>query len=397
MSITNIPEETSIEKYLSKLNLPFFFSKPVINHMINFIKGSVQKGYKGTITDIVQLSLAQCHRTTFGKFLSQGVWSDQYAWKSIRKTVFTFIKKASYQTKAPVFSIIDDTIAEKTKPSSQAEKPIDAASFHRSHLKNQSVWGHQFLTMMLSTDDMVLPCFIERYEKHGKSKIERVCKMIDQLPVATQHAYGLCDSWYTCETVINAYFKKGYHLIGALKTNRVIFPKGIRMQIKDFAQYIERNDVYPVTVNNVTYLVYRYEGSLKGLDNAVVLLCWPEEAFKNPKALHAFLCTDMELDSQTILEYYSKRWPIEIFFRESKNSLGLKGYQVRSSQSIDRILILIALTYCYCTIGTGQYQRFNTGLKQVRKSVQRNIYEWIYSASAKGISIESVFSRMKVS
>ena len=89
------------------------------------------------------------------------------------------------------------------------------------------------------------------------------------------------------------------------------------MQIKDFAQYIERNDVYPVTVNNVTYLIYRYEGSLKGLGNAIVILCWPEKAFKNPKALHAFLCTDVELDSQTILEYYGKRWPIEIFFRES--------------------------------------------------------------------------------
>jgi IS4 transposase len=96
-----------------------------------------------------------------------------------------------------------------------------------------------------------------------------------------------------------------------------------------------------VTVNNVTYLVYRYEGSLKGLDNAVVLLCWPEKAFKQPNALHAFLCTDVELDTQTILDRYSTRWPIEIFFRESKNNLGLKGYQVRSSQSIDRLLLLI--------------------------------------------------------
>jgi IS4 transposase len=105
----------------------------------------------------------------------------------------------------------------------------------------------------------------------------------------------------------------------------------------------------------------------------------------------------VELDTQTILENYSKRWPIEIFFRESKNNLGLKGYQVRSSQSIDRLLLLIVLAYMYCAIGNGRYQRFNIGLKQVRKSVQRDMYEWIYHASENDIPIEAVFLRMKVS
>jgi hypothetical protein len=398
MSIYNIPKESAIEKYLFKLDFLFYFSKPVVRHMVNFIKGSVQKGYKGTVTDIVQLSIANCHRTTFGKFLSQGVWEAEYAWDAIREAVASFVKKVNRQTQKPIFSIIDDTIATKTKPSSQAEKPIQAADFHHSHLENKSVWGHQFLTMMLSVNNMILPYFVERYDKTVKSKIDRVCEMIEQLPDVTTRAYGLCDAWYTCEKVIDAYFKKGYHLIGALKTNRVIFPQGIRLQIKDFAQYIERNDVCPVTVNNVTYLVYRYEGPLNGVDNAVVLFCWPEKAFKNPKALHAFLCTDVELNTQTILENYSIRWPIEIFFRESKNNLGLKGYQVRSSLSIDRLLLLIVLAYMYCTVGiTGRYQRFNIGLKQVRKSVQRDMYEWIYHASENGIPIEDVFLRMKVS
>ena len=397
MPMNNISKESAIEKYLLKMDFPFLFSKPVVRHMVNFIKAAVQKGYKGTVTDIVQLSLANCHRTTYGKFLSQGVWNVDYAWCAIREAVIAFVKKVSCQTQEPIFSIIDDTIAEKTKPSLQAEKPIQAAGFHQSHLKNKSVWGHQFLTMMLSVNDVILPYFIERYDKTIKSKITRVCEMIEQLPSADGQAYGLCDAWYTCEKVINAYFKKGYHLIGALKTNRVIFPKGIRLQIKDFAQYIKRNDVCPVTVNNVKYLVYRYEGALNGIDNAVVLFCWPEKAFKKPRALHAFLCTDMELETQKILEHYSKRWPIEIFFRESKNNLGLKGYQVRSSQAIDRLLLLIVLAYVYCSLGTGRYQRFNAGLKQVRKSVQRDIYDWIYHAAASGIPIESVFLRLKVS
>jgi hypothetical protein len=139
MSINNIPKESAIEKYFIKLDFQFYFSKPVIKHMVDFIKGSVQKGYKGTITDIVQLSLANCHRTTFGKFLSQGVWKAEYAWDAIREAVASFVKKVNRQTQEPIFSIIDDTIAVKTKPSLQAEKPIQAAGFHQSHLENKSV------------------------------------------------------------------------------------------------------------------------------------------------------------------------------------------------------------------------------------------------------------------
>jgi hypothetical protein len=178
--------------------------------MVDFIKGSVQKGYKGTVTDIVQLSLANCHRTTFGKFLSQGAWKVEYAWDAIREAVVA--KKVNRQTHEPIFSIIDDTIAVKTKPSLQAEKPIQAADFHHSHLENKSVWGHQFLTMMIAVNNMILPYFVERYDKTVKSKIDRVCEMLGQLPDVATSAYGLCDAWYTCEKVIDAYFKKGYHL-----------------------------------------------------------------------------------------------------------------------------------------------------------------------------------------
>ncbi|WP_349292279.1 transposase [Thermoanaerobacterium thermosaccharolyticum] len=45
------------------------------------------------------------------------------------------------------------------------------------------------------------------------------------------------------------------------------------------------------------------------------------------------MCTDTELDTKTILNYYNQRWPIEIFFRQTKNNLGLNTYQVRSTKS----------------------------------------------------------------
>ena len=73
MSHKNIlTEKSPINQFLFNLGFLLYFSKPVLKHIEQFIKGSTQKGYKGTIIDIVLLSLANCHRTTFGKFLSEG-------------------------------------------------------------------------------------------------------------------------------------------------------------------------------------------------------------------------------------------------------------------------------------------------------------------------------------
>jgi len=396
MSHRNIlTEKSKINQFLFELGFFLYFCKPVLKHIEQFIKGSIQKGYKGTVTDIVLLSLADCHRTTFGKFLSEGKLNTNYAWKGIKKFVVRRIIETS-SVNTPIFAIYDDTISEKTKPSSKAENTIQEASFHQSHLKKKQVYGHQLLTTMLSDGNKVFPYSIERYRKGEKSKIQMVCETVTELPLPKGKAYGLCDSWFTNKDVINAHLKKGYHLIGALKTNRIIYPKGVNIQVKDFSQYIEKNDVCLVTVNNSKYWTYRYEGNLNGIDNAVVLFCWPENAFKKAGALHAFLCTDTELNTKTILEYYSKRWPIEIFFKQTKNNLGLNSYQVRSAKSIDRILVLISLTYIFCTIQEDAKDSFSKGLIICRNNVKKDNIQWIYDCAKNNVPIETVLKTMKI-
>ncbi|STO13290.1 Uncharacterised protein [[Flavobacterium] thermophilum] len=45
-----------------------------------------------------------------------------------------------------------------------------------------------------------------------------------------------------------------------LKANRILYPKGIAIQAKQFARYIESKDTRLVTVGQERYRVYRYEG-----------------------------------------------------------------------------------------------------------------------------------------
>ena len=85
------------------------------------------------------------------------------------------------------------------------------------------------MAALLSCQKQSVPYLIERYNKNVECKIDKVCHIIDSLPTATGSAYGLCDSCFTSKKVIEAYLKKVYHLIGGLKTNRIIYPQGIRI------------------------------------------------------------------------------------------------------------------------------------------------------------------------
>ena len=128
---------------------------------------------------------------------------------------------------------------------------------------------------------------------------------------------------------------------------------------------VTHSDFHLVTVKNQTYYVYRYEGKLNCVENAVVLLSYPEKAFGNPKALRAFLSTDVSLSTDEILSYYVCRWPIEIFFRQCKDKLALDSYQIRSAQGIRRFWLLMSLAHFMCVAGSGEIGSFKNGYYQI--------------------------------
>ena len=86
---------------------------------------------------------------------------------------------------------------------------------------------------------------------------------------------------------MDSFIRKGFYTIGALKTNRIIYPCGIRQKASAFALHLRKIDsaVSLVTVGGREYYVYRYEGELNDIPNAVVLISYPKNAFGTPKAL----------------------------------------------------------------------------------------------------------------
>ena len=130
----------------------------------------------------------------------------------MKSSIVEIIYSEAQRTGKPVFCIVDDTIASKTKPSSQALHPIE-------------------------------------------------------------DAYFLCDCGYVSEKMINTFVQKGFHTIGALKTNRLLYPSGMKKKLSELAaglsvtekvwntsensQRVRKNISY--TIMYVPYFIYKRE------------------------------------------------------------------------------------------------------------------------------------------
>ncbi|WP_286904505.1 IS701 family transposase [Clostridium sp. UBA1652] len=395
---TIISNELSIYKFFKQLNFDLYLTKPQLKHLESVMNAMILKGYNGKVSDIAELTSPR-HRTSITRFLSNGTWDEKLLIKSLQSLVIELIWSKSRETKKPIYFIIDDTISEKTKPSSKAKKPIEKCSFHNSHLKGNTVYGHQILVSLLSCDGLVLPYSIDIYDKQSMSKIELTQNLIAKLPKPEIKGYVLCDSWYSCKAIFNSSLKAGYSYIGALKTNRVIYPKDhkrLGIKLHKFATTLNIDDFDLVTVKDKEYYIHNYVGDLKDRKNISIILSYPKESFQKDGSLKTFISLDNSLKPLDILTQYTDRWAIEPFFRDCKSHLGLDGYQVRSEKSINRYLGIVLIGYTYCKLYSNENYHFNRGYKAAKKDLEKSKVLYIYEAAASGTPIEKVFELLKI-
>lgn len=177
------------------INITFLLTTPQLHHLILFILVMVTKGFGGKINDLAELMPVR-HRTNFGKFLSKSPWDEKLLERALKKYVLHQIWNISKNIGNPIYVVIDDTISEKTPPSSKAKRPTEKCGFHNSHLKGKTVYGHQLVTVMLSCGKLVLPFAMIIYDKTEMSKIQIAMEIIASLPKPVKKGYVLCDSWY---------------------------------------------------------------------------------------------------------------------------------------------------------------------------------------------------------
>ena len=374
----SIHHSETICNSLRENHLYEILSEPEQNYVPSVLLAMFSPDYHGKTVDLEEYS--DYHRTSISRFLRSEAWDEMPLSCGIRRETVTRIYEESKRSGKPVLCIVDDTIASKAVPSSEAEHPIESAYFHYSHLKGKADYGHQAVCILLSCNGITLPYAIILYDK-TISKIEIVSKAAQELPVPPHKSYLLCDCWYVSQSVLEAFVARGFYTIGALKTNRCIYPHGAKLNVHDFAEKLKEADdrkfFHPVTVKGRTYLVHRYEGKLNGIENAAVLLTYPANAFGKEKALRAFISTDVSLSDEEIFDFYAQRWEIEVFFRTVKNTFAFAKCQIRSAKAVQRVWILLELAYLLACLKDDNFC-FLSGFKSMALQIKKEQYSHLY-------------------
>jgi hypothetical protein len=162
-------------------------------------------------------------------------------------------------------------------------------------------------------------CNNERAAEADESKISCAVKMFKRaISLGFVVDYVLVDSWFTCEALIDAALgakKCIVHLIGMYKIVKTKFLyQGKKLTHKQIRNMLGR----PKRCRKLKLYYLEAEVGYNGK---------PIRLFFSKKGTHGkwkvFICTNTQLSFIQMIEIYQTRWTIEVFFKESKQLLGL--------------------------------------------------------------------------
>ena len=181
--------------------------------------------------------------------------------------------------------------------------------------------------------------------------IKKIFRELAPLIPGDTKVYVLCDSWYTSAKLIKFCRRLKWHLIGAIKSNRIFTKTGDTnsRQIARHARYKRNRDFKQVMLKSsdgsVTYRVLTLTGCLKNVKDTVSIFI--SKKHYGDRYPEYFLCTDTSLSAQEALALYSGRWVVEVDHLYLKVRLGLGDFRLRSYKGVSRYFDLVCLTLAY--------------------------------------------------
>ena len=262
---------------------------------------------------------------------------------------------------------VDDVLGEKDKET----RYLEAVEFHHNHTKSTKkkayhtngtvhvtvrlqlgAWEYVFAHRLYLREKTVRRLNRGRakenrlrFRKKGSLAQEMLSELKELLPQGFQ-LYILFDSWYASNRLIKFCRRHGWHVICAIKSNRVFDGSKLSQWNKTLKhQRYQQITLTATDQRRLTYFVRSLRGRLNNLPfDVCVLISKRHPRDQYPKY---FLCTDTALSPQAILHKYQKRWATEIDNLYVKQHLGLTDFRVQSFEATEKWFAIVYLAYLF--------------------------------------------------
>lgn len=349
------------------------------------------------------------HESSLYRFLSQAKW-DADKVKQIRleelnrKARRALAKQQRKGKKATVYLIIDDSLVEKSG------KTMAGVAKHRSHKTNKLVLGHVWVSAQLVVSGYSYPLDWDLYrrktecEANGiafRSKPDIAREIIEQYqPLADTQTIVLTDSWYANQDLLKLCRKRGFHYIGAVKSNRKLKVGLYNQQVQQWRDVLPTSAFERVKLKGEQYKVWTVIGQLTCGQQVKALI----NRRIGVKKWRYLVCTDTQLDARSILTAYFVRWEVENFYRAAKLMLGWSDYQMRKLAAIENHVLLMMVTHAYLEIqrrdaldnATEMDAHFTLGdlQREHQHLAQRSTIALVFSLAQQGLELDDIYERL---
>lgn len=380
---TNLPDE------ITHILLPFaqLFSKRVWNHVQVLLVGSILTTGKRTVTSILEVMglSSEPNFQNYHRVLNRAVWSNFQASKILLTSlVMTFIPKGT------IVCGIDDTIERRKGQKIQA-KGIYRDPVRSSHSHFVKVSGLRWLSIMLLVEIpwakkvWSLPFFTvlapsERYHQEQQRRHKKLTdwarQMILQVKrwLPSRELVVVADSSFASLELLDALRKDflSTSMITRLRLDAALYePAPVRLsgtmgrprlkgkRLPNLEQILLDTDTqwsnvslsrwYGETDRQVeitTGLAVWYHTGLPVVPIRWVLVRDPLGKFKT----QALLCTNSKYHAQQVLEWFVRRWQMEVTFEEARRHLGMETQRQWSALAIARTTPLILGLFSIITL-----------------------------------------------
>jgi SRSO17 transposase len=202
---------------------------------------------------------------------------------------------------------------------------------------------------MYSDGDDRIPLHLEPYVKEEacassgrrfKTKNELAVELVDRALELVRPRVVVFDSWYGSQALMSHLDSRGLKFVTESKSNRLIEDDG-KKQVRDYLK-CHRNEFKRIKRPRTEYRWYHeVVSTIKGgLEVKFVFL---KQRLEDRGIV--LMTNALDMDVQRVIKYYKRRWDIEVYYRDCKQSLGMGEYQVRSIDVGVIHLLLVNLAY----------------------------------------------------
>lgn len=329
------------------IELQQFFNDYQWLHFKSILLALLVTPYKATLNGMVKVLSFGSHRSKHNKFLNDCSGILSKVLKFYAMLILQLLKKSG----EAIYFIIDDTTNKKRG------KHILAAFSFFDHTSKQYIWGQQLVCTILEYRGITIPYSIEVYipqdeaKKNGypfKKKTQMASDILYEFEAdEKQEVFVVADTYYASPLIMTLCRQNGYSFVSMLKTNRILNVAQKQMNVlsytKRFFNKKKRNKIIKLAANK--YQVHSEKVILKS-GGAVKIVCTRSLSHCTVKTIFT---TNTALPIESILTAYSKRWSIEVFFKMSKQYLGLRSYQNINLPAIESSVRLSLISYSLLT------------------------------------------------